>query len=317
MTTRTANAPKILVVAGETASGKTETAIRLAERFGGEIVNADSMQVYRGMDIGTATPTAEERSRATFHLISFVHPEDTYSAGRFKADADAAIAGILSRGHVPIVAGGTGLYLKALIHGLVDGPPVDRAFRDEMKAVEAAKPGALHERLRAIDPVKAEQLPPADLLRIIRALEVHQLTGRTLSEIQSEHRFGDADYRALKLGVRRDRNELEARVRTRVDEMVAAGLVPEVKALLDSGVAPATPAMAAVGYPETVAHLRGELDLDGMREAIVHNTMRLAKKQRTWYRGDKEFVWFTLPDEADALTAAAAQFLGDDESPTT
>lgn len=301
----------IVIIHGETATGKTRLAVELCERVGGEVVNADSMQVYRGMDIGTAKPTAEERARARFHLLDVADPLVAYSAGKFRVDADRAIRDISARGRVAIVAGGTMMYLKVLTSGLIDGPPLDRAFRDELKAREAREPGSLHARLTEIDPEKARELPRRDTIRIIRALEVHRATGLRLSDLQRAHRFADKPYDVLKIGIRREVDDLRARIERRVREMVAAGFVDEVRKLMAVGVTRETPSMGAVGYLDLMAHIEGELTLDQAITNTIQKTVRLAKKQRTWHRADRDIRWFTLPGETGDVFRCVADWLAE------
>ncbi|MCC6157181.1 MAG: tRNA (adenosine(37)-N6)-dimethylallyltransferase MiaA [Deltaproteobacteria bacterium] len=304
----------IVIIHGETATGKTRLAVELCEGFGAEVVNADSMQVYRGMDIGTAKPTAEERGRAAFHLIDIADPIVAYSAGKFRDDADRAIREIHARGRLAIVAGGTMMYLKVLTSGLIDGPPLDRAFRDELKAREAREPGSLHARLTEVDPEKARELPRRDSIRIIRALEVYRATGMRLSEMQQAHRFADKPYDVLKVGIRREGDDLRERIERRVREMVAAGFVNEVRNLLALGVTRETPSMGAVGYLDMIAHIEGELTLEEAITNTIQKTVRLAKKQRTWHRADSEIRWFTLPGERNDVFRTVADWLADRRS---
>ncbi|MCZ7585774.1 MAG: tRNA (adenosine(37)-N6)-dimethylallyltransferase MiaA [Deltaproteobacteria bacterium] len=301
--------PRIVSICGETATGKTKIAVDIARRFGGEVVNADSMQVYRGMDIGTAKPTPEERAAVPFHGLDLADPRDTYSAGKFNEDARKAVEDILARERLPVAAGGTGLYLKVLAYGMIDGPPLDRDFREAMKKMEAENPGFLVRRLRSVDPVKAGEIPPRDSLRLIRALEVYELTGRPLSDYQVEHGFREPVYDILKIGLRRDPDTLERRIYERAERMMDGGLPDEVRTLLDAGVSLEMPAMAAVGYREAAAYLRGERTREETIEDIVQGTRRLAKRQRTWFRADKEIRWYLLPDDESRLFDDVAAYV--------
>jgi len=301
--------PRIVCICGETATGKTRISIDIAKRFLGEVVNADSMQVYRGMDIGTAKPTIDEQSEIPFHLIDVADPDETYSAGRFREDAEKAIGDILSRGLLPVISGGTGLYLKVLVHGIIEGPPINRDFREAMKKLEAENPGFLHSRLSRVDPAKASELSGKDQLRLIRALEVHEDTGKSLSAFQEAHRFGQRKYDVLKLGIKRSATDLEDRIKERAREMIANGFESEVRRLLEKGIGENTPSTAAVGYREMIAFINGEIDLDQAVEKIVHGTKRLAKRQRTWFRADKEILWFSLPEDSEKLITAVYDWL--------
>jgi len=303
--------PKLLVVCGPTATGKTALAIRLAETLNGEIINADSMQVYRYMNIGTAKPDAAERQRAAFHVIDVADPDDTFSTGRFKKAADRAAVDILARGRVPIIAGGTGLYIKALVHGLWEGPSADPDLRHRYKAQEKEKPGVLYERLRRVDAVRAAEVHPADFVRIERALEVFDVTGRPLSEFQQEHRFSESLYRVLKIGLHRDRDELAAAVEGRVDRMMEQGWLGEVRDLRRRGYEASLPSQAAIGYKELHQHLDGELTLADALRRTKTSTRKFAKRQRTWFGADDAIRWFDVA-ECDAAGVAASAFLAEE-----
>ncbi len=289
--------PSLVIILGPTAAGKTDLAVRLAERFDGEIVNADSMQVYRGMDIGTAKPSLELRSRIPHHLIDIVAPDVNFSAADFRREASHAITDITSRGKRVFIAGGTGLYLKALLLGLVDSPSGAGMLRRELEE-RARKDGneALLAELARIDPVTAERLHPHDLVRIIRALEVYYLTGRPISRERSGHGFSGDFFRTLKIGLTMERRELYERINLRVDEMFAAGLVEEVRGLLARGFTPDLKAMRAIGYSQICAHLGGAYPLDEAARLIKRDTRRYAKRQMTWFNADKEIYWVEYSD---------------------
>jgi len=279
--------PAVLLM-GPTAAGKSAVAMALARHVGGEIVSADSAQVYRGMDIGTAKPDAATRDAVAHHLLDLIEPTDAYSAARFRADALAAIAAIRARGRVPIVAGGTMLYFKALREGLSALPGADPALRAKLDA-RAARIGwpAMHAKLERIDPATAMRLAPTDAQRIQRALEVHALTGRPLSALLGAR---DAD-RAVEPSIvialaPGDRAQLHAAIGRRFDAMLAAGLVDEVRDLrrrhaLRAGM----PSMRAVGYRQVFDYLDGRTDRAGLRERGIAATRQLAKRQITWMRG--------------------------------
>ena len=277
--------PAILVM-GPTATGKSALAEALALAFGGEIVSVDSAQVYRGMDIGTAKPDAATRARIAHHLIDIVEPTEAYSAARFARDARDAIAAIRARGRLPIVAGGTMLYFKALTEGLSTLPPADRAVRDAIDS-EARERGwpALHAELARVDAATAQRLATHDAQRIQRALEVYRTTGTPISALQGRRApepLGDSIAIALVPG---DRAKLHAAIAQRFDAMLDAGLVDELAALRARYVLPATlPSMRTVGYRQALDHLEGRLDRAGLREAGIAATRRLAKRQITWLR---------------------------------
>ncbi len=301
--------PLIIVVCGPTAAGKTRTAIDLARRFGGEIVNADSMQVYRYMDIGTAKPTAAEQALARHHLVDVVDPDAPFDAACFARSGRSAIADILSRGRVPIVAGGTGLYIKALLYGLAREAPSDPQLRQRL-AEEVAVLGsaALHRRLAEVDPATADRLHPNDALRIVRALEVHGLSGRPMSEHHRRHGFADTPYLCFKIGLEMDRETLYARIEERVDTMLAQGLEAEVRGLLARGYSPDLKSMQSLGYRHMCAWLGGHMELQEAVATLKRDTRRFAKRQFTWFRADPEIRW-TAPQDLDLLLTQIEAFL--------
>ena len=301
--------PKILVICGPTASGKSALALELARRLDGEIISADSLQVYRGMDIGSAKPSAEERARIPHHLIDVADPDQPFSAADFAGAADAAIRDIGSRGKRAIVAGGTGLYIRALLKGLVDSPGGADEFRQALHE-EAGRLGneALLERLRQVDPELAERTHSNNLVRIIRALEVHHLTGIPLSRYQQEHGFSGQRYRALQIGILAGRPLLYSRIDQRVDLMLEQGLLEEVRHLLDAGYGPDSKAMRSIGYKEITAHLAGECSLAEAIRLIKRNTRHYAKRQLTWFNADKDILWLEYPAEFDTILKLAIEF---------
>src|SRR5215468_2526368 len=284
-----AHLPRLVVLVGPTAAGKSALALRLAEAAGAEIVSADSQQVYRGMDVGTGKVSPAERARVPHHLIDVVEPDEEMTAARYAALADEAIAGAASRGRPVLVAGGTGLYVRALMHGLFAGPPADAELRARLAREDV---GALHGRLRAVDPEAAARILPNDRRRLIRALEVHVLTGVPISMHQRAHDVKNAPsrYPARWVGLDPPAAELRARIATRVDAMLSAGLVDEVRKL-----AARYPfhlrAFDAIGYREIGAHLRGEIDLPAAREKMIAATRRYARRQRGWFRAELEVAW--------------------------
>lgn len=304
---------QMLLLLGGTAVGKSAVALPLAERLAAEILSIDSMQVYRRMDIGTAKPTPDDRRRVRHHLIDVAEPSEAFSVARFVAAADAAIADAAARGRAVLAVAGTPLYLMALLYGLFDGPSADPAIRDRIRS-RAAREGAdaLHAELAAVDPPAAARIHPNDLRRIERALEVFERTGRPISEQQQQwSRPPRYSYRAI--GLRRTREDQSRRINARVRQMVAAGLVDEVRGLLAEPAGLSEQAAAAVGYAEIIRHFRGELSLDETVEAIKINTRRLAKSQRTWFRRVPDVRWFDLAvsdDDStliDLLTASLSQ----------
>jgi len=272
----------IVAVVGATGSGKTALAVALAERLGGEIVGCDSVQIYRGFDIGSGKPSAEELSRARHHMVGVVDPHEPIDAAKYAEMARAEVADIRARGRRPIVCGGTFLWVKALVFGLAEAPPADEAIRARHReAAEREGRAALHARLREIDPVSAERLHPNDLVRVSRALEVHELTGRPLSAWQAEHGFAETLHAANMIAIAHEPAALTARIEARVDLFLADGWIDEVRALRAAGYGGAR-AMGSVGYREVCAMLDGALAESELRAAIVRATRVFARRQRTW-----------------------------------
>jgi len=284
--------PKVVIICGATGIGKTAVGMDLSERFGGEIIGADSMQVYRQMDIGTAKPTPAERRRVVHHMVDVANPDEDFDAVRFSKQARAAIAEIIQRGRMPFVVGGTGLYIKALLHGLFQSKPVDPAIRNRLQQ-EAAEngSGALYERLKKIDPDTAGRLHPNDAFRIIRALETVESTGRAISNLHQEHGFAEDPYNALKIGLQMDRRELYERIDRRVDLMIAAGLVEEVKQLLERGYHAQLKSMQSIGYRHMVEFIQDKLPWDECLRTLMRDTRRFAKRQYTWFGADPQINW--------------------------
>jgi len=275
---------EILVVVGPTASGKTELAIELAETLGGEVIGADSVQIYRGFDVGSGKPTSAERLRAPHHLIDVADPRAPLDAQRFAELADSAIEGARSRGAVPIVCGGTFLWIKALISGLAPAPPADPAVRARHAAVvEAEGRAALHARLAVVDPESAARLAPNDFVRVSRALEMFELSGKPHSAWHAEHRFQGVRHRARLLGVARSREDLDRRIELRTAAWLEQGWIDEVARLSAAGLRD-TRAMGSVGYRQVLDHLEGRLARDELAVSIVRATRVFARRQRTWLR---------------------------------
>lgn len=282
----------LVVICGPTASGKTALALRLAEHFAVEIISADSRQVYRQMDIGTAKATAEERALVRHHLVDVVDPDEDFTAADFLQLGREALAEIAGRGHLPLVVGGTGLYIEALLRGLVDAPGADPDLRRELLQWEEKHgPGSLHKRLQAVDPVLAEQLAPRNLVRIVRALEVFYQSGQPLSELQARHAAVPSPFRVITIGLAPQRELLYERIDRRVEAMMAAGLLTETEALLASGYSPRLKALQTIGYRECIDHLAGDTSLQEAVGLIQRNSRRYAKRQMTWFKRDNEIIW--------------------------
>ena len=287
---------KLFVILGPTAVGKTEISLALAEEIGAEIISADSMQVYRGMDIGTAKPTQEERARVPHHLIDVAEPWEEFSAGRYVSLADEAIADVTRRGKIPLVVGGTGMYVRALLEGIFEGPGADFKLREGLAETESGEPGALHKMLKNVDPRAAERIHPSDIRRIVRALEVYEKTGKTISENQSQWR-GEGRYDYKIAGLTRPRPELYRRIDERVENMIKNGLLDEVKTLMENGCRPEMPSMQALGYKQLLAHLDGDLNLQTAIELIKRDTRRYAKRQYTWFNAQKNITWIDVSQQ--------------------
>lgn len=300
---------KILVVCGPTASGKSDLAMQLAHALDAEIINADSMQIYRRLDIGTAKPSPEQQAEVRHHLIDVADPDQSFSAADFAAVADAAVQDIVSRGKRVIVVGGTGLYIRALVKGLIDSPGGDGELRQALQD-EASKVGneVMLEKLRQVDPELAAGLHCNNLVRIIRALEVYQLTGIPLSCFQKEHAFATRRYDTLQIGISVDRALLYKRIEERVDRMLADGLLKEVNELLSAGFGRELKSMRSIGYKEAVAHLCGEFSGEEAATLIKRNTRHYAKRQLTWFKADPDILWFDYPEKFATILKHSIEF---------
>jgi tRNA dimethylallyltransferase len=295
----------ILVITGPTASGKERLALAVAERLGGEIVSADSMKVYRGLDVGTAKPSPAARRRVTHHAVDVADPDETFSAARWLERAETAIADIRSRSRVAIVSGGTPFYLKALVEGLFEGPDADPVLRRRLRdEADARGSGYLHARLARVDPEAAERIHPNDLRRIVRALEVHEKTGRPISELQRQWGERRPAYRPLLVAIHRGRDDLTRRITDRARRMLEAGLVEEVRGLLGQDGRLAKGPRQALGYAEVLAYLAGDLAEDELLGAIVAHTRQFARRQVSWIRRFEDVTW--LSADPDTPTAALA-----------
>jgi tRNA dimethylallyltransferase len=288
---------KVIVICGPTGIGKTAVGIRLSEKFGGEIIGADSMQIYRYMDIGTAKPTTEEQRRIVHHMIDIVDPAEDFDAAQFAKMARDKVRQCHQSGLTPFVVGGTGLYIKALLQGLFHSNPVDPVIRERLLK-EASENGSrsLHDRLKQVDPDAAERLHPNDAYRIIRALETIESSGRSISAHQQDHRFEDEPFNALKIGLQMDRQALYDRIDRRVDLMIEAGLVDEVKKLLELGYSADLKSMQSIGYRHMADYIQGQLTWDEAVRTLKRDTRRFAKRQFTWFGADRQIQWYE-PDQ--------------------
>lgn len=302
--------PVVLALVGPTGSGKTQTAIRLCRELNAEIVSMDSMQIYRGMDIGTAKPTKEEQDAAPHHMIDVADPDTLFTVAMYRDMASRVIDDILSRGRTPLLVGGTGLYLDALSYEMKLGENgADSALREALNKIaqEDGGPAKLHARLRQVDPASAEKLHPNDIRRVIRALEIYESSGKTKTE-QREQQRREGAYHIQVYGLSLPREQMYARINERVDQMISDGLIDEVKGLLERGIEPRREggAMQAIGYKEIVSALRGEISMGEAIDLIKQGSRRYAKRQWTWFRRDQRTVWFDWMEfsDSDALYGA-------------
>lgn len=292
-------APAVLMLTGPTGIGKTGLAVKLAQRFAVEIISADSMQVYRGMEVGTAQPSPEERSLARFHVFGMLEPDAPFSAQRFLELCDEAHRDIIARGRVPLYVGGTGLYLRALRWGLFEQEGADPEIRKalEREAAELGAP-ALHRRLAEVDPEAAGRIAPGDAIRIVRALEVYLATGRRISELQRQWERPSPRFpHALAVLVGR-RELIRRRITERARVMLTGGWIEETRALLERGIPETSHCFKALGYREVIQHLRGEIDFETLAQRVTTLTHQFAKRQMVWFRRERPALWLQ-PEDAD------------------
>lgn len=302
------NRPQLVLIAGPTATGKTALAVALAARHDAEIVGADSRQVYRYLDIGTAKPTAAECATVPHHMIDVVHPDEHFDGARFRTSAMAVIQEALARRKRVFVVGGTGLYLRALTQGLFAGPPADPTLRQRLQQQEQDEgPGFLHTWLQRVDPEAAQRLHPHDSVRLVRALEVFLLTEKPISQWQREHAFSERPFATLTIGLAMEREALARRIEQRCREMVQTGLVDEVRRLWAMGYGPELPAMRTIGYAQIGDMLHGHYDTAEALTRMALETRRLAKRQMTWLRANPEVQWFP-PTQVQDIESAIVKF---------
>lgn len=303
--------PKIIIICGPTGIGKTTVAIGLAQHFGGQIIGADSMQVYKYMDIGTAKPTAEERERVAHHMVDFVEPDEPFDAARYAAGARAKILELEQQHIIPFVVGGTGLYIKALLYGLFEEKVSDPEIRAGLKA-EADAHGirSLYGRLGRLDPDTANRLHPNDSYRILRALEVIEATGQTISSHHKKHGFFDQPFESLTIGLNLDRAILYERINRRVDAMISAGFLDEVKGLIARGYSASLKSMQSIGYRHMVDYIEGRSSWEECVRTMKRDHRRYAKRQLTWFGADPEIIW-KEPGQVEALKLLVDNFLSE------
>ena len=301
--------PKIIVICGPTGVGKTAVGVELAGHFNGQIIGADSMQVYRHMDIGTAKPTAEEQARVAHHMIDIIGPDEPFDAARYAELAGTKIFELDRQEVTPFVVGGTGLYIKALLHGLFEAEVFDADVRRRLKQ-EADAQGieSLHERLRRLDPESAERLHPNDRYRILRALEVVETTGKPISRYHREHGFSEQPFEALKIALSMDRKALYARINQRVDAMISAGFLEEVKRLLARGYSGNLKSMQSIGYRHMLDFIQGRSSREACVRTLKRDHRRYAKRQLTWFKADPQIIW-KEPGQVEEIKMLVEKFL--------
>jgi tRNA dimethylallyltransferase len=299
----------LITVLGPTGSGKTDLALCLAERFNGEIVNCDSVQIYRHFDIGTAKTPLEQRRGIPHHLIDIVEPGEVFTAGDYAARARTVLAEISARNHLPIVAGGTGFYLRALFEGLFPGPRRDPATRTRLAVRERRRPGSLHRILARLDPQSAARIHANDVNKTIRALEVCLLARQPLSKMFEQGRDRLQGFEIVKAGLNPPRDALYERLDRRFEHMIAAGLLDEVRRLLQSGVSPESKPFESLGYKQALALVRGELSLEAATASAQMETRRYSKRQMTWFRRERDVTWFAGFGDDPKLQEQVSEFV--------
>jgi len=294
--------PKILIIVGPTSSGKKKLSLKAAQRFSGEIVNADSRKAYRYMDIGTAKPSLETRKRIPHHLIDIVDPDEPFSAGEWVKRTSVTVEKIVDRGMVPIISGGTGFYIRAFRDGLTEGITPDPEVRKRLEQ-EVASNGtvAMYRKLAAVDPERSSELHEQDTFRVMRALEIYHSSGRTFTDIRQDSKFTGGDYDYFTIGINMPRSELYERINERVDNMISQGLVDEVKSILEKGYSRELPALDTVGYKEWFPFFDGNKTFEYCMESVKKDTRRYAKRQLTWFRAEADIQW------VDALVSGAPE----------
>jgi len=301
--------PRLIIIVGPTAVGKTDLALSLARDLGGEIISADSMQVYRHMDIGTAKPSAAQRQLVRHHLLDVVNPDEPFNAALFVEAAAPVIRSLHEQGRPILIVGGTGLYIRALLGGLFAGPAADEDLRSHYRRQKASRgPDYLYRELTRVDERAAARIDPNDSVRIIRALEVMTLTGRSIVEGQAEHGFRDRSYEYIKIGLTVDRQVLYERIDERTRRMVEEGLVDEVRHLFDLGYGEDLKPLQSMGYRHAVSHLQGRITLGEVTRMTARDTRHYAKRQGTWFRAESDVVWF-FNNESERIAEYAERFL--------
>ena len=303
------NRPRLVVITGPTCVGKTAVALQLAREFNAGIISADSMQVYRYLDIGTAKPSREEQQQVPHHLIDCVDPDEWFNAARFREEADLAIERLHGQGRTVFIVGGTGLYIRVLLGGLLPGPGPDETLRGNYKELMALHgKDYLYEELRIRDPAAALTIDPNDAVRIIRALEYFAAMGCSITEAQGRHGFHDKRYEFIKIGILPDRDSLFERIDGRAAAMIAAGLVEETRELLARGYREDLKPLQSLGYKHIFNYLKGICSLEEAQASMARDTRKYAKRQMTWFRAEKDMIWMS-PDDMPGLSQVIAKFL--------
>lgn len=302
------NKAKVISVTGPTCTGKSALSILLAERFDGEIINCDSMQVYKYFDIGTAKPDTDTRKKVPHHLIDVVEPQEEFNAARFKEMADQAIDTICAHRKTPILVGGTGLYLRALIYGLFKADK-DAELREKLQEEYSEGPLKFYERLKETDHDYAMRISFKDKIRVVRAMEIFLLTGRTVSQLEKDHGFREPRYDILKIGLKKEKDELYARINQRVNDMFTQGWVEEVKNILSMGIIDTVKPFSSIGYKEILLNIKGSILYEDMVKDIQKHTRHYAKRQFTWFAKEKNMDWFEYPEDSESITKKVVEFL--------
>lgn len=305
----TSNKPRLLVILGPTAIGKSRLALEISKRINGEILSADSIQVYRYLDIGTAKPTKEEQTQVHHHLIDIINPDEEFNAGLFRQCANSVIHKLTEKRANLIVVGGTYLYVRVLLHGLIAGAAGNKEIRDRFRVLKSSYGvGYFYEKLKSVDPESALGIHSNDYARIERALESFYLTGEKISTLQKQHGFRDNEYRYLKIGLYDERDAIRTRIEDRVDTMIRNGFIEEVKELRSMGFFPTLKPLQSIGYRQVNQYLDNKISLETAIELTKRDTRRLAKRQMTWLKSDKEIDWYRLPADSGRLTNAVEAF---------
>ncbi len=294
---------KVIVIVGPTCSGKSQVALNLAEKLNTEIISADSRQIYKYLSIGTAKPTEIELSKIKHHFIDVLSPDEDYNVSRFEEEALKIIASLVSENKIPIVVGGSGLYIKALIDGIINEVSIDEEYRQQLKEKrENYGNEFLYNELKKVDPVSASKMLPQNWKRVMRALEVYHLTGKPIWEFHQSHKRV-VNYEFCQFGLLWEREILYKRIEVRVDSMIENGLVEEVRKILSMGYPKNLNSLNTVGYKEIISYLENEITLDKAIELIKRNTRRFAKRQMTWFRKDNRIMWINISNESDLIYA--------------